>query len=141
VCWLRFETRTSQIQVTIVTFTLTYSVHPSVNFCSLGQTFPVEVSPQNVCHFPAVGELQVNALQDTASEYEYVPFIARSDLLHLLSGGFSTMQLHSLVSGLCGGLVLELRYTCQVEKVLAPHCVSSPFLKQPISKACLTFNF
>jgi hypothetical protein len=79
VCWLRFETRTSRIQVTIVvTFTLTCSVRPSVNFCPLGPTFPVEVSPQNVRHFPAIGELEVNALQDTASECENVPFITRS---------------------------------------------------------------
>jgi hypothetical protein len=78
-------------------------VHPSVNFCPLGQTFPVEVSPQNVRHFPAIGELQVNALQYTASECEYVPFIMQSDLLYLLSGGFSAMQPHSLVSGLCDG--------------------------------------
>jgi hypothetical protein len=100
VCCLRIETRTSRIQVTIVvTFTLTYSVHPSVNFCPLGPTFTVEVSPQNVRHFPAIGELQVNALQDTASEYEYVPFITQSDLLHLLSGGSSTMRPYSFGVG------------------------------------------
>jgi hypothetical protein len=101
------------------TFTLTYSVQPFVNFCPLSPTFPVGVSPQNVRHFPAIGELQANALQDTASECENVPFITRpiSGICVVQEDDFCKVSTDSSSQGKMGG--------GRVPSAIQPHSVSS----------------